>query len=125
VTGLTYDTAALVAADRGDRRAWVLHRRALERGITPSVPAAALAEAWRGGALLARFLAGAEVEPLDPERARAAGLLLGRCSREVGAVDATVVESALRRRSAVVTGDRADLEALAEGAGRRLAVIDL
>lgn len=135
MTGLTYDAGALVAADRGDRKVWVLHRRALERGVTPTVPAAVLVEAWRGGTWLARLLAGVEVEPLDEQRARAAGLLLGHSGtgtrtgrRRRGtpsAVDATVVEGALRRRDAVVTGDRDDLEQLAGGVGRRLAVIDL
>jgi hypothetical protein len=136
VTGLTYDAGALVAADRGDRRVWALHRRALERGVTPTVPAAVLVETWRGGTWLARLLAGVEVEPLDEEHGRAAGVLLGgRASEGVrgatgrrrrgtpSAVDATVVEGALRRRDAVVTGDRRNLEQLAEGAGRRLAVI--
>lgn len=125
MTGLTYDTGALVAADRGDRRLWVLHRRALERGVTPTVPAAVLVEAWRGGTWLSRLLAGTAVEPLDDGRARTAGALLARCHDGPGAVDATVVEVALRRQEAVVTGDRGDLEALAAGVGRRLDVIDI
>jgi len=47
--GLTYDTGALVAADRDDRLVWSLHRAALMRGLPPVVPAGVLAEGWRGG----------------------------------------------------------------------------
>ena len=42
--GLTYHTGALIAGDRSDRRAWALHRRALERQIVPMVPAGVLAQ---------------------------------------------------------------------------------
>lgn len=125
MSGLTYDAGALIAADRGDRRMWSLHKRALERGVTPTVPAVVLVEAWRGGAAMSRLLAGTEVEPLDEARARAGGLLLGTAGTGPSALDAAVVESALRRRHAVVTGDRGDLVQLAQGVGRRLAVIDV
>lgn len=30
--GITYDTGALIAAERNNRRIWALHRRALEQG---------------------------------------------------------------------------------------------
>jgi hypothetical protein len=123
--GLTYDTGALIAADRGDRRMWLLHRRALDRGETPTVPAPVVVEAWRGQPLLARLLVGTVVEPLDDAGARVAGALLGRSDGGLGAVDATVVAGALRRRDVVVTSDRDDLERLAHGVGRRLAVIDI
>jgi hypothetical protein len=125
VSGLTYDSGLLIAAERGDRRVWGLHRRALERGILPVVPAAVVVEAWRGQALMARLLSGCAVEPLDEESARRAGLLLGACREPVEATDATVVEGALRRRDAVATGNRADLMALAAGERRRLSVIDV
>jgi len=42
-----------------------------------------------------------------------------------GAIDATVVEVAIRRRAAVVTTDRSDIERLATSARRRLQVIDV
>ena len=35
MTGITYDTGVLIAAERGDRRVWALHRRSLERGMVP------------------------------------------------------------------------------------------
>ena len=43
MAGITYDTGVLIAAERGDRRVWALHRRSLERGMVPTVPAGA----WR------------------------------------------------------------------------------
>nr|MDQ3612430.1 twitching motility protein PilT [Actinomycetota bacterium] len=80
MTRLTYDTGALIAAARGDRRMWALHRRMLERGRPPTVPAAALVEAWRGEVDMARALEGCVIEPLDEANARAAGRLLARCA---------------------------------------------
>ncbi len=125
MTALTYDTGMLVAAERGDRRAWALHRRALERGVLPTVATIVVVEAWRGSANLGRLLQGCHVEALTPPHARAAGVLLGRCSVTVGAPDAVVVEGALRRGDTVVTGDRKHLDALAAGVDRGLAIIAL
>jgi predicted nucleic acid-binding protein len=127
MSGLTYDSGALIAAERGDRRMWLIHARALARGVQPTVPAAALAVVYRSGrqANLGRLLAGCRVDPLDGERARAAGVLLGRCAVSPGAVDASVAECALHRGDAVVTGNAGHLAALADGAGRKLAIIAL
>ena len=125
MSGLTYDSGALIAAERNDRRMWLIHARALARGVQPTVPAAALAEVYRSGrqANLERLLTGCRVDPRDGERARAAGVLLGRRSLSPGAVDASVAECALRRGDAVVTGNAGHLAALADGVGRRLAII--
>ncbi len=76
--GVTYDTGALVAAERKEDTIWKLHRSALERGLEPTVPAGVLAQAWRGGSRqfwLARFLAHCEIEPLDEELARRVGVI--------------------------------------------------
>lgn len=125
MSGLVYDTGALIAAERDDRRLWALHARALARGVLPVVPATVVAEAWRGGRQpsLARLLHGCQLEPLDAERAKRSGRLLNTVS--VGVTDATVVEAATRHRAAVVTSDRADVIRLAAAARRRLAVIDV
>ena len=48
VTGLTLDTGALLALERGDSRVRALLRRALESGIGFSVPAGVVA--WRAPA---------------------------------------------------------------------------
>jgi hypothetical protein len=47
--GVTYDTGALVAAERNNRQMWALHAGYLAEEIIPTVPAGVLAEAWRGG----------------------------------------------------------------------------
>jgi len=124
VSGLTYDTGALVAAEGGDRRMWAIHRRALERLHTPTVPAGVLAQGWRGGPqpLLARLIDGCAVDPLDEPGARAAGQLLAR-AMSTDVIDANVVEGALRRDEAIVTSDRHDIEKLANAVGRRINVI--
>jgi hypothetical protein len=121
---VTYDTGALVAADRGERRMWVRHRAFLEHREIPTVPAPVLAQGWRGGpkqALLARLLAGCEVEALDEQDARAVGALAARAST-ADVVDATVVEGALRRGDLVVSSDPDDLGAIAAAAGQVLDV---
>ena len=111
MAGITYDTGALVAAERNDRRMWALHVGFLAQEVVPTVPAPVLAQAWRGGsrqASLSRLLAMCEVESLDEGQARAVGGLVGR-SRHEDIVDATVVEGAHRRGDAIVTSDAADL----------------
>ncbi|HEY1640588.1 MAG TPA: hypothetical protein VGG35_07875 [Streptosporangiaceae bacterium] len=113
--GVTYDTGALVAADRGQRRQWARHRALLARREVPVVPAPVLAQAWRGGtrqALLARALAGCGIEALDDSRARATGSLAARAGTN-DVVDACVVEGALRRHDLVISSDPGDLRAIA------------
>ena len=126
MTGLTYDTGALLAAESGDRRMWALHRRALERGHVPTVPAGVLGQAWRGGPapVLSRLLVGSQVHPLDEVGARAAGELLAR-ARAADVIDASVAVGALARADAVVTSDPADLRRLAASVGRLIELITL
>jgi predicted nucleic acid-binding protein len=125
--GLTYDSGALIAAERDEPRMWAIHRKALARGVRPVVPAGVLLEVYRSARQvnLARLLRACQVEPLDEDKARRAGTLLGRCSITPGAVDASVAEGALRRGDAVVTGNAEHILALADGAGRKLAVIPI
>jgi predicted nucleic acid-binding protein len=121
MSGLTYDTGALLAAEANRREIWALHARALQRGMRPVVPAGALGQAWRSGsqAQLSRLLKGCRVESLDEQRARAAGVACGRSST-ADIVDASVAVGALERRDLVVTSDPQDLERIAAGLGRRL-----
>src|SRR5487761_464211 len=81
--GVTYDTGALVAADRGERRMWARHRALLMRRDVPAVPAPVVAQSWRGTsrqALLARLLSGCDVEALDDGQARSVGALAARAA---------------------------------------------
>ncbi|MGF1668393.1 MAG: twitching motility protein PilT [Acidimicrobiia bacterium] len=113
MAGLTYDTGALIAAERSDRRIWALHRRALERGIVPTVPAGVVGQGWRDGpqAQMPRLLAGCRIEVLDEARARSAGAAC-RASGSADIVDASVVVGAAARGDLVVTSDPADLSVL-------------
>ena len=122
--GVTYDTGALVAADRGERRMWARHRALLVRREVPTVPAPVVAQAWRGEgaqALLTRLLVGCSVETLDDERARSVGALAARAAT-TDIVDACVAEGALRRHDLVVGSDIGDLKAIAAAVNRRIEV---
>lgn len=111
--GFTYDTGALIAAERNDRRMWALHRRSLERGMLPTVPAGVLGQSWRGGpqAQLSRLLSGCRVEALDEAKARSAGAACAAAGTSDG-VDASVVVGAATRGDLVITSDEGDLERL-------------
>ena len=115
MTGVTYDSGALIAAERGERLMWARHRALLLRRVIPTVPAPVVAQCWRGTsrqAQLARLLAGCEVETFDDTRARATGILAGR-ARISDIVDANVVEGALRRGDLIISSDEGDLAAIA------------
>ncbi len=92
--GVTYDTGALIAADRGERRVWARHRA---------------------------LLAGCDVEALDDGQARSVGALAARAGI-TDIVDACVVEGAIRRRDLVVSSDPDDLQSIASDTGRRLEI---
>jgi hypothetical protein len=122
VTGVTYDSGALIAAERSERRIWARHRALLLRRIVPTIPAPVIAQCWRGTprqAQLARLLAGCEIESLDGTRALATGTLTGR-ARTADIVDATVVEGALRRGDLIISSDEDDLAAIAGAVSRRV-----
>ena len=124
VMGVTYGTGALIAADRGERRLWARHRAILARREVPTVPAPVVAQSWRGGgrqALLARLLAGCDVEALDDDQARAVGSLAARAAT-TDIVDACVVEGAMRRHDLVVSSDEDNLQAIAAAVSSRLEV---
>lgn len=124
LTGVTYDSGALSAAERGERLMWARHRALLLRRVVPTVPSPVVAQCWRGTprqAQLAGLLAGCEVETLDDARARAAGALVGR-ARTTNIVDASVVEGALRRGDAIISSDEGDLNAIAAAVNRHIDV---
>lgn len=124
--GWTIDSGALIAADRYDRRFWTAARSNDE---VFTVPAVVLAEVWRGArnANLARALDGCDLEVLDIELAKVAGVLCGRAGTS-DPVDALVVASAARRGDDIITTDPDDLRALAAvapGCGQILDLNDL
>lgn len=126
MSGLTYDTGALVAAEANDRRMWALHARAIARSHVPTIPAGVLAQAWRGGPqpLLARLVGSCDIDPLDETSARLVGAALARSGTD-DVVDGSVVVGALRRGDSVVTSDRGDIAHLAQSVGRRVNVVGI
>lgn len=123
---IVYDTGALVAAERGNRRMWALHDAALREGVSPVVPAGVLAQAWRGGpqANLSRLLAGCTVMPLDESLARAAGTLCATADSS-DVVDASVVVVARLAGAAIITGDAADLRSLVDAERNDIAIHEI
>lgn len=122
--GVTYDTGALVAAERGDRRMWAFHAELLEREIIPTIPAPVLAEAWRGGvrqANLSRLMAMCVIEPMTESQARHVGIIAGKAAHN-DVVDVTVVEGAARRGDIVVTSDREHIKRIADAARTKLKI---
>lgn len=118
VSGLTLDTGALIAIDRGDEDIRALLRRARAHDWPIVIPAGALAQAWRGGvrqARLANFLGarshGPALSPLNGTVARAAGELCGRTGT-ADVIDVSVVLCARSHGHHAVTSDPHDLAAL-------------
>jgi predicted nucleic acid-binding protein len=114
VAGLTLDTGALIAYERGEPRVRRMLRLAFDRGVTTTIPAVVLAEVWRGDAKdahVARLLKWCRIEPLDESRARAAGALR-RSTTGAGAVDACVAVGVRERGDAIATSDPDDMRRL-------------
>ena len=124
--GLTYDTGALIAAERDDRLLWSLHRAAIARGLPPTVPAGVLAEAWRGGPQhrLSMLLKGCRVEDLSEVQARRVGVLVAKCGLD-DTVDVAVAEGALRRHDTVVTSNRVHIEQVTDSVRRSVPIHDV
>jgi nicotinamidase-related amidase len=118
MTALVLDAGALIALDRNDRSVWAMLRNAADDAAEVSVPAGAIAQAWRDGsrqALLARALAHCEEVALDGPIARATGLLCGHAGT-ADIVDASVAMIAAARSQGgpvvLVTSDPSDLRHL-------------
>jgi predicted nucleic acid-binding protein len=119
VNSVTYDTGALIAAERDLRSVWRLHRRLIERGMRPTLPTVVLGQAWRGGpqARLSRLVRGCRIEPFTEQQARTAGAALA-ASGSSDLIDAAVVMTALERDDMIVTSDPDDLRRIASALGR-------
>ena len=116
MSGVTLDAGALIAFENKDRSVVTVLARALEKRVSIAIPAGVVGQVWRDGrrqVLLARLLGSSHVsiEPLDDERARAAGQLCG-VTRTADVVDASVVLCARKNRHVVMTSDVRDLKRL-------------
>lgn len=117
--GLTLDAGALLAFEKGTRRAVGIVARARERREVLSVPVGVIGQVWRDGrrqANLARLLGSdsCEVVVLDDRGARAAGQLLGVVGTS-DVIDATVVLCARERLHRIATNDPTDMRRLDPG----------
>ncbi len=117
VNGVVYDTGALVAAERNDRKMWELHRGFIVEDVTPIVPAAVLAQAWRGGTgrqvSMARLIKGCTIDDLNGDRAKGIGSIIAQVDHP-DIVDVSVVETAIRHGLAIVTSDVDDITAICD-----------
>lgn len=114
--GVTLDTGALIAVDRGDRRIVALLVRAQETSARITIPATALAQAVRNPARQARLARlvrqpATDVVALDRVEAVSVGRLLA-ASGTADVVDAHVVLCARRAGQSVATSDPEDLRHL-------------
>jgi predicted nucleic acid-binding protein len=106
---ITFDTGALIAIERRDRGMLAFMTAALNGGSKITVPAAVVAEWWRGQrGPASRILDAVVVEPLSGSLAKVAGETLARLP-DATVVDAIVVASAARRGDLVLTSDVGDL----------------
>lgn len=126
MAGVTLDAGGLIGIERGDRVVVTLIADANAAGAGITVPAAVLAQVWRGprNARLAAFIKGVTIEPVDEALAREAGAICGR-SGTADAIDAIVVASAARRNDDIFTSDPHDLARLRDhtsGVGRIVTV---
>jgi hypothetical protein len=124
MSGITYDTGALVAAERNNRQMWALHAGYLAEEVIPTVPAGVLAEAWRGGsrqASLSRLLRMCNTEPMTEDLARSVGVLTGASGHD-DIVDVSVVEGAIRRADAIVTSNITHIRMVADAVGASLRI---
>jgi len=125
VTGVTYDTGALIAGERNDRHMWALHIGLIAEEVVPVVPAPVMAEAWRGGprqASLARMLAGCDIEPMTADQARHVGELAGRADHD-DVVDVAVIEGAARRRDdAIITSNASHIRKILAATRRSIRI---
>jgi hypothetical protein len=125
-SGLTLDTGALIAAEKHAERFWSIWATAMKRKARVTVPAAVVAQAWRGNRpVIARIVAVCAIEVLDFEEAKSIGLLLAKSRQSSDIVDAAVVVGAVRRGDAIATSDPGDIRGLLSTAGVNLPVLSV
>jgi hypothetical protein len=119
------DAGAFVAVERGDRDVIAIVKRERLAERAPLTSGGVVGQVWRGGhgrqAVLARLLAGVDVEPIDDEAGRRIGVLLA-ASGTTDVIDVAVVLLA-DDGDDILTADPDDLRALAQAAGRHVELI--
>lgn len=122
---LVLDAGGLIAVERDDRDVIALIKRERLANRSPVTHGGVVGQVWRGGggrqARLARLLPAIEIEPLDDDLGRRAGILLG-AARAADVIDAALVLLALDDDE-VLTSDPQDLLELARAAGTHVELI--
>lgn len=112
MTGITFDTGALIALERRRQRMKEIVERALAKDQRITVPADVIVEWWRGRTdLRDSILEAVDIEPLSVALAKRAGEALAAVT-EATVVDAVVMASAASRGDIVYSSDVEDLERL-------------
>ena len=124
MSGVVFDTGALIALDHKVRDVVVLVAEARRARNTITVPAGCVAQAWRNPARQARLAAflrqpNVDVVAVDNAEARRVGLLLAG-TRAKAVVDAQVAICAHRLGQVVLTSDPADIARLSPSVPTRL-----
>ena len=110
--GITFDTGALIALERRRQRIARVYTTAVADGLPVTVPAAVLAEWWRGRTDAREIiLNGVRLEALDEVLAKLAGEAMAAVPG-AATIDAVVMASAARRGDVVYTSDVLDLTRL-------------
>jgi predicted nucleic acid-binding protein len=109
--GLTFDTGALIALERGEKRMRTVSLEARESGALITVPAPVLIEWWRNGARQRAILDAVTVEHTTERLAKLAGEAIAEVSGATP-IDSLVMASAAQRGDLVYTSDFDDLEQL-------------
>lgn len=114
MSGVTYDSGALIALERGEARMRAHRVVALRERVRIVVPTVVVGEWWRGRSdVREAILESVVLEQLTPEIARRAGEALAQV-RDATLVDAIVMASAASRGDVVYTSDPRDLTRLHE-----------
>jgi predicted nucleic acid-binding protein len=114
MSGLTFDTGALIGLERKRHGIRKVFATAVKHGVPIFVPTAVIVEWWRRGLRekeRSTLLRAVQIEPLGPHLAKLAGSAVGLVPGATP-VDAIVMASAAQRDDVVYTSDPDDLEAL-------------
>jgi hypothetical protein len=124
MSAVTGDTGFLIGLERAKPRPVALLAAARRRSLLVSIPAAVVAEWWRGAHDQMKILRLVEVEAMTERLAKSAGEALAAVSRAT-VVDAIVMASAAARGSVVYTSDYEDLACLRDRHFRSVRVLAL
>ena len=124
---LVLDAGAFIAVERSDRGTAALIKSELLAGRSPLTHGGIVGQVWRDArgrqAVLAQLLAGVDIQPIDDDLGRRAGVLLGR-ARQSDVIDAALVLLA-SDGDAILTSDPRDLWPLVEAAGLDVDLVEV